>query len=118
MSTNQPLPLTRHTCAFCGKEFWARRNDAKTCSNACRQKMLRWRKRLPAEIQRISQKIHEVAVYLNYPDSRDSAILYLEGVKKLINCEFDQRKIGAKYVQEKIAEEYYTLTNKKGDTEI
>jgi len=34
----------RFRCTVCGKRFAPNRNDAVTCSNACRQRAYRWRK--------------------------------------------------------------------------
>lgn len=113
-----PSRLSRHTCAFCGGEFWSHRSDAKTCSNTCRQRMKRWRKRLERETSEISRKVHSVCQYLDFPESKDDAILYLQGVKKTIDYELQQRKITPLYVQQKISEEHYRLENSKGGERI
>lgn len=39
----QPRPIYKQTCVICHTAFTARRDDAKTCSPACRQKAYRQR---------------------------------------------------------------------------
>lgn len=65
--------ITR-TCFFCGKPFMTTRTDAKYCSALCRQRALRWRKRLPDTLTRLLSAVDGLAAYLVYDDAKPQAI--------------------------------------------
>lgn len=76
--------LVRRTCRFCGKTFWASRSDAQFCTKSHRQMFSRWRKRLPLVADRATIDLQNLASYLDFPDSRDSALELLGDIRKKI----------------------------------
>lgn len=70
-----PRPTYEQACTICGNTFTARRDDAETCSSACRQKSYRRRRAaardmtLPHVLRRSSADVEAI----NRPDDLDAA---------------------------------------------
>lgn len=62
----------------------AHRTDAKYHDATCRQRALRWRKRLGALAFRLDRDLSEITAYLAYPDAKPSAASILNGAQNSI----------------------------------
>jgi hypothetical protein len=76
--------LVRKKCRFCGTTFWASRSDAQFCTKSHRQMFSRWRKRLALVATRSQIDLQNVASYLDFPDSRDTALANLVELRQKI----------------------------------
>jgi len=79
--------MIRHECAFCGNAFWSIRPDAKYDTATCRQRALRWRKKMFATRQRLQRHATELAEYLDYPNARSAAAEYMHATIRQIEAE-------------------------------
>ena len=85
--------LVRRSCRFCGTTFYAHRSDALYCSNRCRTRAFRWRKRLPYQEERAVFALHEVCEYLHFEDSVSLASSILQRIANQIETELRQANI-------------------------
>lgn len=72
-------------CQFCGCDFVAKHPKARFHNDACKQKMYRWRKRLPFLYNEVERHLDGLGKYLNFPDSRPHAIALMKAAKEYIN---------------------------------
>lgn len=73
------------TCQFCGDDCVRTSPKAHHCSNACKQKMYRWRKRLPALYAEAEAKVDEIAKYLRFPDAKPHAVALMKTLREHVN---------------------------------
>ena len=85
--------LVSRKCIFCGVMFLAHRTDAKYHDAACRQRALRWRKRLGALAFRLDRDLSEITEYLAYPDAKPSAASILNGAQNSIKIVLQENNI-------------------------
>jgi hypothetical protein len=71
-------------CRFCGVTFVSKFPAAKYCTNAHRQQIYRWRKRLPLHYDQSVNSIRQIEQYLKYDESRHDAVALLKNLKLLI----------------------------------
>lgn len=89
MTSQAVLPgrQVRKTCAFCGDTFWSVRSDAKYHDAKCRQRALRWRKKMEHLRARLKLNINELAQYLLYEQSRSACAHYMAATIRQIEAE-------------------------------
>jgi len=73
------------TCHFCGDSFVSGWPAAKFCSGKCRQRMYRWRKRLPFLYNEAERYLDDLASYLKFPDSRPHAVALMKTLKQRVD---------------------------------
>lgn len=92
MSIQLSLTGTLHRCSWCGN-FFPGREDASTCSDSCRAKKWRWRKRLTKLNGQITALLAEVGNYLEFEESRPAAIECYERARSTMSQEALKRGI-------------------------
>lgn len=88
--------LIRKKCRFCGTTFWAARSDQAFCTKSHRQMFFRWRGRLSKSKDRAHIDLQNVASYLDFPDSRDTALAHLVELRQKIKDLIRERGITLK----------------------
>ena len=84
--------LTIFHCRFCQELIPIGRIDRIYCSRACKQKAYRWRNRIDRYSKEIELKVAMIAEYLDYEDTRQSALGKLVEVRD--GCTNEARKHG------------------------
>lgn len=73
------------TCHFCGDTFISKSSIAKFCKPTCKQKMYRWRKRLPFLYTETETHLDALSEYLKFPDSRPHTITLMKLIKQRVD---------------------------------
>lgn len=85
---------------MCGVAFTSDSPMSKTCSQAHRVALSRWRKRLPAlgekviggETEQLGL-VQQIGQYLNFPEARDESIRVLKAISDEINTQLNDHNI-------------------------
>jgi Lhr-like helicase len=78
------IQLTIFKCKHCGLAIPSGRSDKSYCSNSCKQKNYRWRRKMERYASDMKRAASNLAAYLEYPDTRSDAIKYLANQRAYI----------------------------------
>jgi len=84
MRPNNQLVLVPY-CVFCGGKLEEGRTDMLYCSQPCKMRAYRWRKRQERYESKAIEAVTNLAGYLDYPQMFDTSLEKMRGLKKYID---------------------------------